>query len=92
MKKTKGLIIFAAIVVFIIGFVMILGLFEQENFLEKYEGTDLSYDVRGLGRENTYKLFKMEHASSPLATEGFSVRISILQAPSGRAEHNYLYH
>lgn len=73
MKKTKGLIIFAAIVVFIIGFVMILGLFEQENFLEKYEGTDLSYDVRGLGRENTYKLFKMEHASSPLATEGFSV-------------------
>ena len=73
MKKTKGLIIFTAIVVFIIGFVMILGLFEQENFLEKYEGTDLSYDVRGLGRENTYKLFKMEHASSPLATEGFSV-------------------
>ena len=60
MKKAKGLIIFAGVVVFIIAFVLILGLFEQDNYLEKYEGTDLSYDVRGLGRENTYKLYKLE--------------------------------
>ena len=73
MKKSKGLIIFAAIIVFIVGLVLLLGLFEDNNYLEKYEGTDLSYDVRGLGRENTYKLFKMEHASSPLATEGFKI-------------------
>ena len=73
MKKTKGLLVFAGIIVFIIAAVLVAGLFEKDNFSDKYEGVDLSYDVTGLGRENTYKLYKLAHASSPFAAQGFSV-------------------
>lgn len=76
MKKARGLIVFAAIIVFIIGIVVISGLFEQENFAEKYEGADLSYDVQGLGREDTYSVYLMGLKGAPYASTGFSVDVA----------------
>lgn len=76
MKKARGLIVFAAIIVFIIGIVVISGLFEQENFAEKYEGADLSYDVQGLGREDTYSVYLMGLKGASYASTGFSVDVA----------------
>lgn len=76
MKKARGLIVFAAIIVFIIGIVVISGLFEQDNFAEKYEGADLSYDVQGLGREDTYSVYLMGLKGASYASTGFSVDVA----------------
>lgn len=76
MKKARGLIVFAAIVVFIIAVVLISSLFEKDNYADKYEGANLSSDVQGLGREDTYSVYLAGLKSAPYASTGFSVDVA----------------
>ena len=41
-----------------------------DNFKDKYEGTDLSTDVTGIGRSNTYTAYLEKYKDLPVVTEG----------------------
>ncbi len=45
------------------------------GFSDKYEGTDLSTDVSGIGRSNTYDAYVASHAGEPAVKEAVSVDI-----------------
>ncbi len=46
-----------------------------DDYSSKYAGTDLSTDVSGIGRSNTYDAYVASHASDPEVTEEVSVDI-----------------
>lgn len=48
---------------------------EPENFRAKYEGTDLSQDVSGIGRSDTYGGYLRAHQNAPKAEEGAKVDV-----------------
>ena len=48
---------------------------EPENFRAKYEGTDLSQDVSGIGRSDTYGGYLRAHQDAPKAEEGAKVDV-----------------
>lgn len=73
-----GVLCLAAVIVLIV----LLGGGSQ-NFLEKYQGTDLSTDVSGLGRENTYDGYLLAHAGE---TSGDAVVEADITAFEGEAE------
>lgn len=75
-KKYKGVVIFGAIVLAVVLLVLIKGLFGKSNYEEKYAGTDLTTDVKGLGREDTYTKYMEKYASVPNASTGFSVDVT----------------
>lgn len=47
----------------------------QENYQAKYEGVDLTQEVSGLGRENTYPQYLAAHQDAPCPAEGVSVDV-----------------
>ncbi len=62
MKKFRNLLIaLVCIVAVILSIVLLKG--EKEDFHEKYEGVDLSQDVTGIGRDDTYDGYLRKHAS-----------------------------
>ena len=47
----------------------------ESSFRDKYAGTDLSTDVSGIGRSNTYEAYLAEHAGDPAVTQPVSVDV-----------------
>ena len=47
----------------------------ESSFRDKYAGTDLSTDVSGIGRSNTYEAYLVEHAGDPAVTQPVSVDV-----------------
>ncbi len=47
----------------------------ESSFRDKYAGTDLSTDVSGIGRSNTYEAYLAEHAGDPVVTQPVSVDV-----------------
>ena len=46
------------------------------DYSEKYAGVDLSTDITGIGRGNTYESYVASHASEPEVTEEVPVDVS----------------
>ena len=46
------------------------------DFREKYEGVDLSADISGIGRNNTYDAYVSAHAGGPAVSESVQVDLS----------------
>ena len=54
-----------------------------DNFRAKYEGADLSADVTGIGRNNTYKAYFAEYANLPAATESVDLELPAFTGTGG---------
>lgn len=69
MKLTKTKLIVLAVVIVVIAAIIILpGLLSADNYEEKYAGYDLSTEVEGLGRGNTYTKYMQTYADMRLGT------------------------
>ncbi|MCQ2495941.1 MAG: extracellular solute-binding protein [Lachnospiraceae bacterium] len=66
----KKLIVLVAVVVVIATLIVVRRLRYSQTYEEKYAGTDLSADVEGLGRGNTYTKYMEKYGSKPLASQG----------------------
>ncbi len=53
------------------------------DFREKYEGADLSTDVTGIGRSNTYGAYLAEHEGDPAVTKEVAVELSAFEGEGG---------
>ena len=47
-----------------------------DNYKDKYVGTDLSTDVTGIGRSNTYGAYVAQYADLPAVTEAVEVDLA----------------
>ena len=54
-----------------------------ENFKAKYEGADLSTDVTGIGRSNTYGAYVAQYADLPAVTETVEVDLASFEGKGG---------
>ena len=73
-----GVLVFAAIVV-----ALSLMSGGPENFKAKYEGTDLSTDVTGIGRSNTYSAYAAKYADLPAVRETVDVDLQTFEGEGG---------
>ena len=78
MKKKLGTLIGLICVVGVIALIVVLGRGPQ-SFREKYEGVDLSSDISGIGRSDTYNAYLQQHADAPRATEPVAVDVSAFE-------------
>ena len=53
------------------------------DYRNKYEGTDLSTDVTGIGRSNTYGVYLSEHANDPAVTEEVALDLTAFEGTGG---------
>ena len=53
------------------------------DFREKYEGADLSTDVTGIGRSNTYGTYLAEHEEAPAVTGDVAVDLFAFEGEGG---------
>ncbi|MBE5777658.1 MAG: ABC transporter substrate-binding protein, partial [Clostridiales bacterium] len=77
-RKLRGALIGVLAVVLVIVLIAVLGDGVQ-NFAKKYEGYDLTSDVSGLGRSNTYDGYLHAHASVPSGQAPVEVDITAFE-------------
>ena len=77
MKKGKGLIIIAAIVAVIVLFVVVKNLTAEKNYSKKYAGYDLTADVQGLGRDDSYVKYLEKYEGGASAQTAVSINAQI---------------
>ena len=53
------------------------------GFSDKYAGADLSTDVSGIGRSNTYSAYAAKYAETPAVTEEVTVDLSAFEGTGG---------
>ena len=56
-----------------------------DNYKAKYEGVDLSTDVTGIGRSNTYGAYVAQYADLPAVTETVEVDLEAFEGKGGKA-------
>ena len=56
-----------------------------DNYKAKYEGADLSTDVTGIGRSNTYAAYVAQYADLPAVTETVEVDLEAFEGKGGTA-------
>ena len=78
LKKYRGLLIFLLVVAAAIALIALLGGGSQ-SFEKKYEGADLTADVSGLGREDTYDGYLLAHADAKPADSAVEVDIAAFE-------------
>lgn len=61
------------------------------NFRDKYEGADLSTDVSGIGRGNTYAAYAAAYEGTPAVTEEVAVDLSAFEGEGGELQAEGLY-
>ena len=74
-KKCRNALIVVACLALIIGLIALLG-GGSENFQAKYEGADLTTDVSGIGRSDTYDAYLRKHASDKLGVNEINTDIA----------------
>lgn len=78
-EKLTSIAVVLAVLVAIVAWVALSG--GTVNYSEKYEGVDLTTNVEGIGRDDTYTLYKVRYANAPLATK--DVEIDVLNYSEG---------
>ena len=78
LKKYRGLLVFLLVVAAAIALIALLGGGSQ-SFEKKYEGADLTADVSGLGREDTYDGYLLAHADAKPADSAVEVDIAAFE-------------
>ena len=80
-KWVRSLLILVGVVVVFALWILLSG--GSENYSAKYEGVDLTVDVTGIGRENTYAQYLSRYASAQMPGEGVSVDVLSAQPAEG---------
>ena len=77
--QKKWRILIGVLVVVVLAAVIVLLNGDPLNFHDKYEGKDLSTDVTGIGRDDTYEAYRMAHRDAPAGTQDILVDISAFE-------------
>ena len=88
-RKWRNILIGVLVVALIVVAVTLLNRGDSD-FKAKYEGTDLSTDVTGLGRENTYEAYVASHAGEPAVTAPVSVDLLAFEGEAEAREDGLL--
>ena len=83
-RKWRNILIGALIAVLVIGGIWLLSR-SPENFKAKYEGVDLSTDITGIGRGNTYAAYKAQYEDLPAVKEAVEVDLASFEGEGGTA-------
>ena len=86
-KKGFGWLIGIACLAAVVALIVLLGGGAQD-FHEKYEGVDLTADVSGLGREDTYTNYLMAHADAPSGSTEAVIDITAFEGDAEIREEN----
>ena len=81
-RKWRNILIGVLVAVLVIGGIWLLSRSEN-NFRSKYEGTDLSTDVTGIGRSNTYTAYLEQYKDLPAVTEAVEVDLTSFEGEGG---------
>ena len=81
-RKWRNLLIGVLVAVLVIGGIILLSR-GPDNYKEKYEGSDLSTDVTGIGRSNTYGAYTAKYADLPAVTETVEVDLTSYEGKGG---------
>ncbi len=81
-RKWRNILIGVLVAVLVIGGIWLLSR-SEDNFRSKYEGTDLSTDVTGIGRSNTYTAYLEQYKDLPAVTEAVEVDLSSFEGEGG---------
>ena len=84
MKKYRGPLIGLVCLAAVITLIVVLGGGTQ-NFAEKYADTDLSADVSGIGRSDTYNGYLLAHADAGIGTEAVPVDVLAFEGEGEQA-------
>lgn len=81
-KKWRNILIgILAAVIVIAGFWLLSR--SPDNFREKYEGADLTTDVTGIGRSNTYGAYTAKYADLPAVKEAVEINLADFEGKGG---------
>ena len=81
-RKWRNILIGVLAVALVVAAAWLLGR-GPDNFSEKYTGIDLSLDVTGIGRSNTYEEYAAKHADLPAVEEAVKVDLSAFEGNGG---------
>ena len=81
-RKWRNILIGVLAAVLVIGGIWLLSR-TPDNFRAKYEGTDLSTDVSGIGRSNTYTAYLEQYADLPAVSEAVEVDLAAFEGEGG---------
>ena len=83
-RKWRNILIGALIAALVIGGIWLLSRSEN-NFRSKYEGADLSTDITGIGRSNTYTAYVAQYKDLPAVTDTVEVDLASFEGEGGEA-------
>ncbi|MBR5961858.1 MAG: extracellular solute-binding protein [Clostridia bacterium] len=81
-RKCRNILIGVLVAVVVIGGIWLLSR-SSDNFRDKYEGADLSTDVSGIGRSNTYTSYLEKYAELPAVSETVEVDLASFEGKGG---------
>ena len=81
-RKWRNILIGVLVAALVIGGIWLLSRSEN-NFRSKYEGADLSTDVSGIGRSNTYTSYLEKYANLPAVSETVEVDLASFEGEGG---------
>ncbi len=76
-KKWRILVGILVVAVLVVAIVLLGG--GEQDFHAKYEGRDLSTDVSGIGRDDTYEVYLKAHEGVPMAADEIAVDVASFQ-------------
>ncbi len=89
-RKWRNILIGVLVVaVIVVAFVLLNG--GSSDFSAKYAGVDLTTDVSGIGRGNTYSAYLAQYADLPAVTEEVSVDLSAFEGEGGEEQADGLF-
>ena len=83
-RKSRNILIGVLVAVLVIGGIWLLSQ-GSDNFRSKYEGADLSTDISGIGRSNTYTSYLEKYADLPAVKEIVEVDLAAFEGEGGEA-------
>ena len=82
-RKWRNILIGVLIAALVIAGIWLLSRSEN-SFRSKYEGADLSTDVSGIGRSNTYTSYLEKYANLPAVSEAVEVDLASFEGEGGK--------
>ena len=83
-RKWRNILIGVLVTALVIGGIWLLSRSEN-NFRSKYEGADLSTDITGIGRSNTYTAYVAQYKDLPAVTDTVEVDLASFEGEGGEA-------
>ena len=82
-RKWRNILIGVLVAALVIAGIWLLSRSEN-SFRSKYEGADLSTDVSGIGRSNTYTSYLEKYANLPAVSEAVEVDLASFEGEGGK--------